>query len=119
MILVGETPIRFNRRDNKIFVDFNWESQIAVGKYIVFECYQTLDVENSAEFWSETWLQRYTTALFKRQWGTNLKKFTGVQLPGGIMLNGQQIYDEAVEEIKELEEDLREVHEEPPGFLVG
>jgi hypothetical protein len=57
--------------------------------------------------------------LFKRQWGTNLKKFTGVQLPGGIMLNGQQIYDEAVEEIKELEEDLREVHEEPPAFLVG
>jgi len=119
MILVGETPIRFNRRNNKIFIDFNWEKQAAVGKYLVFECYQVLDVDNSTEFWSETWLQRYTTALFKRQWGTNLKKFTGVQLPGGIMMNGQQIYDEAVEEIKELEEDLRDVHEEPPGFLVG
>jgi hypothetical protein len=119
MTLVGETPIRFNRRNNKIFIDFNWSQQAAVGKYLVFECYQKLDFTTSGEAWSETWFLNYTTALFKRQWGNNLKKFTGVQLPGGIMMNGQQIYDEAVEELNELEMKLRDVHEEPPGFLVG
>ena len=119
MTLVGETPIRFNRRNNKIFIDFNWSQQAAVGKYLVFECYQKLDFAASGEAWSDTWFLNFTTALFKRQWGNNLKKFTGVQLPGGIMLNGQQIYDEAVQEINELEMKLRDVHEEPPGFLVG
>lgn len=119
MLFIGETPIRFNRRNNKIFVDFNWEGKVAVGTFLVFEVYQILDPEAYEEIWSETWLKNYTTALFKRQWGENLKKFAGVQLPGGIALNGQQIYDEAVQEVERLEQELIEVYQEPPEFLIG
>jgi hypothetical protein len=119
MLFIGETPIRFNRRNNKIFVDFNWEGKIAPGRYLVFEAYQILDPSANDEIWSTTWLKNYTTALFKRQWGENLKKFSGVALPGGITLNGQQIYEEAAAEVEKLEEELRESYEEPPGFLLG
>jgi hypothetical protein len=119
MLFIGETPIRFNRRSNKIYVDFNWEGKVIVGTYLVFEVYQILDPDTYEEVWSETWLKNYTTALFKRQWGENLKKFSGVQLPGGISLNGQQIYEEAAQEIEKLEQELVDVYQEPPEFLVG
>jgi len=75
--------------------------------------------EDNTKIWNDSWLKRYTTTLIKEQWGTNLKKFAGVQLPGGIVLNGQQIYDEAIKEKEELEIKLRDMYEEPAQFLVG
>jgi hypothetical protein len=119
MLFIGETPIRFNRRSDKIYVDFNWNGKVSPGQYLVFEARQILDPDSYEEIWSTTWLKGYTTALFKRQWGENLKKFSGVQLPGGITLNGQQIYDEATLELEKLEEELRENYEEPPEFILG
>jgi hypothetical protein len=69
--------------------------------------------------YNDRYLKRYATALIKRQWGTNLKKFEGIQMPGGVTLNGQKIYDEAVEEIKELEAEMQTTYTEPPNFMVG
>lgn len=117
MLFIGEQPIRFNRYNKRIYVDINWTKKIAVGNYMLVHCRQVL--EDSDEFWGDVWLKKYTTCLIKEQWGSNLKKFAGVQLPGGISLNGQQIYDEAVQEKEKLEQELRDVYEEPPQFIVG
>ena len=85
----------------------------------VIECYRVIDPDLYTDTWGDRWLARYTSALIKKQWGTNMKKFAGMQLPGGITMNGQQIFDEAVAEIKEVEQMIRDTYQEPPGFLVG
>lgn len=101
------TPsIKFNRYQGRLFIDINWETEIFVGQYIVAQCYRALDPALYEKVWSELWLRHYTTALFKRQWGINLKKFSGMLLPGGVQLDGQGLFDEAVGEIKDLEDEL-------------
>lgn len=119
LLFLGEQPIRFNRTNDKLYIDVNWKGRTRAGNYIVIECYKILDPEVLSEIWNDKWLKKYSTALIKRQWGENLKKFSGVQLPGGIALNGQQIFNEAIEEIKELEGELRDTYEEPPQFEIG
>ena len=117
MLFVGEQPIRFNRYNKRIYVDVNWSKKIAAGNFMLVHCRQVL--EDSDAFWGDVWLKKYTTCLIKEQWGANLKKFNGVQLPGGISLNGQQIYDEAIQEKDKLEIELRDVYEEPTAFIIG
>lgn len=117
MIFTGEIPIRYNRYKNILYVDAHWGTRIAAGNYIIIEVYKTLD--DTTKFWGDHWLKAYTTALFKRQWGNNLKLFKGVKLPGGIELDGQGLYSEAVQEIERLQEQLRDEFEQPPEFLVG
>lgn len=119
LLFLGEQPIRFNRTNDKLYIDLNWSNKVTVGSYLIIDCYKVLDPTILTEIWSDTWLKKYTTALFKKQWGENLKKFAGVQLPGGITLNGQQIWNEASEEIEHLEEQLRDTYEEPPQFEIG
>lgn len=119
LLFLGEQPIRFTRTDNKLYIDMNWSNKLKEGNFIIIDCFKVLDPEELTEIWSDTWLKKYTTALFKKQWGDNLKKFSGVQLPGGITLNGQQIWNEAVEEIEHLEQLLRDTYEEPPQFEIG
>jgi len=97
---------RFNRLQRKVFPEINWDNDIRLGEYLVFECYRALDPETYEEVWNEPWLKQYTTALIKKQWGQNLSKFAGLQLPGGVTLDGDKIYTNAVEEIRLLEEDL-------------
>ena len=104
-MLVGKQPIRYNRLRNQLHIDMDW-SVLAEGEYLLVEAYQIVDPEEFTDTWGERWLQNYATALIKKQWGTNLKKFTGMQLPGGIQFNGQQIYDEADAEIKEFEREM-------------
>jgi hypothetical protein len=104
-LLVGKQPVRYNRLRNTLFVDMDWNT-VAAGQYLLVEAYQVVDPESFSDAYGERWLQNYTTALIKKQWGTNLKKFTGMQLPGGIQFNGQQIYDEADTEIKEFEREM-------------
>lgn len=104
-LLVGKQPIRYNRLRNRLHVDMDWNT-LNVGEYLLVEAYQIVDPEIFTDAWGERWLQNYATALIKKQWGTNLKKFTGMQLPGGIQFNGQQIYDEANAEIIEMERDM-------------
>ena len=118
MLFIGEIPIRFNRYEDKLYIDADWGGKITVGSSIIAEVYATLD-PTSTLFWNDNWLKRYTTALIKRQWGENLKKFAGVQLPGGIALNGQQIWNEAEEQCGKLEAELRDMYEEPPQWEVG
>lgn len=119
LLFLGEQPIRFNRHMDKLFIDLNWKNRVTTGSYLIIDCYQVLDPDTITDIYNDTWLKKYTTALFKKQWGENLKKFAGVQLPGGIMLNGQQIWNEAVEEIAELEKLVRDTYEEPPQFEIG
>lgn len=104
-LLVGKQPIRYNRLRNQLYIDMDWNT-LNNGEYLLVEAYQIVDPTEFTDAWGSRWLQNYATALIKRQWGTNLKKFTGMQLPGGVQFNGQQIYDEADAEIKEMERDM-------------
>lgn len=113
----GETPIRFNRYEGVLYVD--GLAQVAsVGSIVVAECYVILPSSNTL-FWNDIWLKKYTIALFKEQWGNNLKKFDGIPMPGGVKLNGQGIYNEAVEEKLRLEKELRDMYEAPIPHLIG
>lgn len=105
-LLVGQMPIRYNRHRNRLHVDTMWGDKIKEGDYILVEAYEVVNPDTWTDAWGDRWLGRYCTALIKRQWGSNMKKFGGMQLPGGIIMNGQQIYDEAEEEIKTLETDM-------------
>ena len=96
-LLVGQQPLRFNRHKNRVHVDMNWDKVIA-GEILIFEAYQVVDPAANADVWADRWLIRYTTELFKKQWGSNLSKFEGMQLPGGVTFNGVKIYDDAITE---------------------
>ena len=118
--LFNVTPqMLFNRKQNKLYLETNWSDKFTVGDVIVIEAYRVLDPADSPEVWNDMFLKRYTTALIKRQWGENLKKFTGVVLPGGITLDGKTIYDEAVEEITKIEEEMSERYELPADGYMG
>lgn len=103
-LFVGKQPIRYNRHNNKLHIDMNWD-KLNVGDFIVVDGYQRLDPDET-EIWRDWWLRRYATQLVKRQWGDNLKKYEGMQLPGGLTFNGQKIWEEADADIKKLEEEM-------------
>lgn len=98
-------PIRFNRHTDRIYLDWNWKHQ-TIGNKVILEGTKRLDSDVYSDIWADRWLQRYATALIKRQWGENVKLYEGVRLIGELTLNGQKIYDEAVEEINRLEEEM-------------
>ena len=118
-ILVGEKPIRFNQYNNKLFVDMDWKTDISVGEFLVIECFRKLDPTTFTDVYNDIYLKRYTTALFKKQWGANLSKFNGVAMIGGVSLNGQQIYSEALEDVKKLEDEIRGTYETPVTYMIG
>ena len=118
-ILVGEKPIRFNQYNNKLFVDMDWKTDITVGEYLVIECFRKLDPTVMTDVYNDIYLKRYVTALLKKQWGANLSKFNGVAMLGGVTLNGQQIYSEALEDIRKLEEEIRGTYETPITYMIG
>jgi hypothetical protein len=116
--LNGHQLFRFNRRQSRLYLDLNWESDVILGDYIIAQGYRALDPAEFSKVWNESWLKHYVTALFKKQWATNLKKFSGIQLPGGVTLDGDKLYDEAVNEIKELEDSLA-TKSAPLDFFIG
>lgn len=117
--IVGKgVPVRFNKNKRRIEMDIDW-TEIYAGKTLMFECYRALDPDEWEAVFEDRWLKKYATALAKYQWGQNLSKFTGVQLPGGITLDGVTIKTEAKEEITLLEEELKEGYQMPLGFFVG
>lgn len=118
-IFVGKKPIRFNRHTNQLNIDMDWEYDVRVGEYIIVEAYKILDPNIYTDVWGDRWLQRYTTAQIKRQWGENLKKFEGLQMPGGITFNGQKIYEEAVEELEKLEAEMINSYSLPVSDMIG
>jgi len=103
-ILVGETPIRFNHNQNRLYIDADWSNDFVGGQdYIVIECYRKLDPDVYIEVYDDIHLKRYATALIKKQWGANLSKFSGVAMLGGVTMNGETIYSQGLEEQKEVE----------------
>ena len=118
-VLAGIKPVRFNRHANRIYIDMDWSVELDVGDFIVFEAYRILDSETYNDVYDDMFLKRYTTALFKRQWGENLKKFGGISLPGGTTLNGEAIYNEAMAEIAQIEQEMQGRFELPVDFFTG
>ena len=96
-ILIGRQPLRYNRHVNRLSIDMDWE-KLNVGDFVVAHVYAKVDPGTYPDIWSDRWLIRYTTSLFKESWGSNLSKFTGLQLPGGVQLNGQEIISQATQE---------------------
>lgn len=115
----GEVGIRFNRFRHKIYLDTDWETKFTVGEYLVFEVIMYVDPEELTESWNSLMLQRYAAALVKKQWGTNLKKYSGVQIIGGVTFDGQTIFNEADQEVKDIEEEIRKTYETPPMMICG
>jgi hypothetical protein len=120
MKLNGTPQVQFSRRENRLYVfgDFA-DKDIEEGDYLVAEVYKILDPDVNTSIYNDRWMKEYTTAIFKRQWGQNLIKFEGMQLPGGVTLNGRQIYDDAQLDIDRLREAIRSEHEMPADFFVG
>ena len=110
--------VLFNRKQNRLYLETDWANKFKAEDILIVECYRVLDPTQYAEVYNDIFLKKYCTALIKRQWGENLKKFEGVQLPGGVTLNGKTIYDEAVDEINKIEEEMNLKWELPPdGFI--
>jgi sporulation protein YlmC with PRC-barrel domain len=189
LLFSGTPQFRFNRKQNKVFLDIDWSRDVNVGDYVIIECYRKLQpnsatltgtvnlvagnktvlgtntifdqevlegdfltfgsetlqvdkiispteivlstapsntnsnvimiLEGLTDIWDDRWLKAYTTAKIKYQWGSNMKKFGGIQLPGGVMLNGKELYDEAVEQIEKLEEQLYNASSMPSEIFIG
>lgn len=117
-LLVGKQPIRYNRRTNNLYIDMDW-SKVTAGSFLIVEAFQIVDPNTYSAVWNDWWLQRYATALIKRQWGSNLTKFTGMQLPGGVQFNGEKILNDAEDEIEKVEEIMITSYSYPPEYMVG
>lgn len=118
MMLVGKQPLRYNRHNNKLYIDMDWNI-INEGDYVIVEAYEVLDPDEFTKAWSDRWLLRYAACLIKQQWGTNLKKFEGMKMPGGLTFNGQKIYNEATEERAELEKEMIYSYSLPATDMIG
>ena len=110
--------IRFNQRQDRLYLDIDWGS-VTVDDYLIIDCYRLLDPNSYSRVWNDSFLKRYLTALIKRQWGQNLIKFQGVKLPGGIELNGRQIYDDAEKDLEVIREQMSNTYELPPYDMIG
>ena len=118
-ILVGEKPIRFNQHQNRLYIDMDWGQDVNVDDFIIIECYRKLDPNSYTDVYNDIYLKRYATALIKRQWGANLSKFEGVQMLGGVTLNGAKLFEEAQADIEKLEEQIQLAYELPPNYMIG
>ena len=117
-LLTTQKQIRFNKRQDRLYLDIDWSS-ITDGEFLVIDCYRTLDPNDYARVFNDSFLKRYFTAHLKKQWGQNLIKFQGVKLPGGIELNGRQIYDDAMNDIAIIREQMSNTYEIPPLDFIG
>ena len=118
-ILVGEKPIRFNQHQNRLYLDMDFSNDVDVDEFLIIECYRKIDPATYTDIFDDIYLKRYATALIKRQWGANLSKFQGVQLLGGVEMNGAEISSQAQEEILRLEEQIMLAFETPIDYMVG
>lgn len=117
-LLVGKQPIRYNRNTNRLYIDVNW-NKVEAGQFLVIEAYQIVDPTKFTDVWSDRWLQRYATQLIKKQWGTNLTKFSGLQLPGGVTFNGEKIYNDAETDLEKLETEMAVSYSLPSYDMIG
>ena len=117
-LLTTDKQIRFNKRQNRLYLDIDWGAQSA-DKFIVIECYRILDPNDFTKVYNDSFLKKYLTSLIKKQWGQNLIKFQGVRLPGGIELNGRQLYEDAERELQEIKQTMTLEYELPPLDFIG
>jgi hypothetical protein len=117
-LLTGEQIVRWNRKVDRLHIDMDWD-KITTGDYIIIDAYQIVDPNVYTDVWDDWWLKRYATALMKKQWGENLSKFEGLQLPGGVTFNGRQILEDAKEEINKLEEEMINSYSLPVADMIG
>jgi len=118
-ILTGERPVRYNQHKNRLYIDMDWAHDVKTGDYLIIECYRKLDGSTFTDLFDDIFLKKYLIQLIKKQWGTNLSKFQGVAMLGGVQMNGEQIYSQAQEEINKLEEQIQLSFELPPNYMVG
>lgn len=109
---------RFNQRQDRLYIDMDW-GQVVSGDYLVIDCWRLLDPTSFTQVWNDSFLKMYLTALVKRQWGQNLMKFQGVKLPGGVELNGRQMFDDAERELERIREKMSSTYELPPLDMIG
>ena len=117
-LISPDKKVRYNKRGNRLFLDMDWAGA-SVNDYIVIDCYRLLDPSVYPEIYNDSFLKKYLTSLIKRQWGQNVMKFQGVKLPGGLELNGRQIYEDAVRELAELKQNMSTEYELPPLDMIG
>ena len=116
--LTTQKQFRFNQRMDRLYLDISW-GEVTPGDYLVIDCFRTLDPNDYVRVWNDSFLKKYTTALLKRQWGQNLIKFRGVKLPGGLELNGREIYDDAEKDLERIKEKMMLEYELPPLDFIG
>ncbi len=117
-LLTTDKKVRFNQRQDRLYLDIDWGAQ-QVDDWIIVDCYRALDPENFVGVYNDTFVKKYLTALIKRQWGQNLIKFKGTKLPGGIELNGREIYDDAIQDLADIKERMSTEYELPPLDMIG
>jgi len=117
-LLNPEAQVRFNKLNHKLYLDIDWQ-QVGENEFVIIDCYRIVDPSDAPKLYNDWWLKKYLTALIKKQWGQNMIKFNGVLLPGGVQLNGRQIYDDGVTEVEKMEQQLKNEYELPPLDLIG
>jgi hypothetical protein len=117
-LLSTQKQIRFNKRQDRLYLDIDW-GNLTVGDYLIIDCYSVLDPSDYARVWNDSFIKPYLTALIKKQWGQNMMKFQGVKLPGGVELNGRQMYDDAQRDLDIIRERMSNTYELPPLDMIG
>ena len=117
-LLTTQKQIRFNKRQDRLYMDIDWGS-MSVGDYIIIDCFRLLNPSEYPKVWNDSFLKPYATALIKKQWGQNLIKFQGVKLPGGVELNGREIYEDAEKDLEKIKENMSNTYELPPLDMIG
>ena len=117
-MLVGKQPLRYNRHQNRLHIDMDW-GKVTADDYIIAEGYQKINPDTYTDVYNDRWLQRYVTCLFKIQWGSNLTKFVGMQLPGGVQFNGEQILQQGLDEKQRLEDEMISSYSLPVHDMTG
>ena len=117
-LLVGKQPIRYERHRDRLHIDMDW-NKVDVGHYVIVEAYEIVDPDIWTDAWSDRWLQNYCTAKIKYQWGSNLTKFVGLNLPGGVQFNGEKIFDDAAAELAKMEEEMLNSYSLPNMDMIG
>ena len=117
-LLTTDKQLRFNKRQNRLYLDIDWGAQTA-GNFLILDCYRILNPNDFTKVYNDSFIKRYLTALIKRQWGQNLIKFNGVKLPGGIELNGRQLYEDAQRELDDIQSRMAMDYELPPYDFIG
>jgi hypothetical protein len=117
-LLTTDKQVRYNKRQDRLYLDIDWGAQ-SLGTYLVLDCYRILDPNTYTNVYNDSFLKKYLTSLIKRQWGQNLIKFRGVKLPGGIELNGREIYEDAERELESIKQVMALEYELPPYDFIG